>query len=214
MAKTTNSVNKAEPVSAAASRKVADQQKGNGGFMLNAANWLLSRLPWFKYRYQDWSKTKRIWIGLLMYLICLPIIPLVVGIVMYIHDPEGFKKGNAIKVVGAVFVVWAGLFGLVASQPAVPDNPLNSTAKVDQFNKKQKDSPEAKQADNADELPADQKGSAYQKVKDKTTSANSKGRFFKNCDAAFDAGVFNIARSDSSYQDRLDRDNDGIACEK
>lgn len=203
-----------EVVSAAAERKAADQSKGNSGFMLNAANWLLSRLPWFKYHYQDWSKTKRIWIGLLMYLICLPIIPLVVGIVMYIHDPEGFKKGNGIKVVGVVFAIWAGLFGLVASQPAVPDNPLNSTAKVDQFNKQQKDTPEAKQADNIDTLPANQKGKAYEKIKDKTTSSDTKGRFFKNCDAAFEAGVFNIARSDSAYQDRLDRDNDGIACEK
>jgi len=26
--------------------------------------------------------------------------------------------------------------------------------------------------------------------------------------------VFNIKRSDPSYQNKLDRDNDGIACEK
>lgn len=203
-----------QKVSAAAERKAAEKNKGNGGFWLNTCNWLLARLPWFKYRYQDWSKTKRIVVGLLMYLICLPVIPFVIGIIMYIRDPEGFKKGNAIKVLGAVFVVWAGLFGLVASQPAVPDNPLNSEAKVEQFNKEQKASPEATKIDDIDNKPADQKGQAYQKVKDQTTSADTKGRFFKNCDAAFDAGVFNIARSNASYQDRLDRDNDSIACEK
>ncbi|PID32568.1 calcium-binding protein, partial [Candidatus Saccharibacteria bacterium] len=45
-------------------------------------------------------------------------------------------------------------------------------------------------------------------------SKSSAGRQFKNCSEAFEAGVFDIRRSDPSYQNKLDRDNDGIACEK
>lgn len=196
----------------------ADMRRANApqtsGFLLNAANWLLSRLPWFKYHYQDWSKTKRIVVGLLMYLICLPIIPIVIGVLLYIRDPEGFKKGNAIKVLGAVTAVWLAAFGLIGMQPSMPDNPLNSSAKLDRFNTEQKAAPEAKLDDNSDTAAKASYSEARRNVQDKTESADSKGRFFKNCDAAFAVGVFDIPRSDESYQTRLDRDSDGVACEK
>ena len=52
------------------------------------------------------------------------------------------------------------------------------------------------------------------KIASQTESKDSKGRKFVNCTAAFDAGVFNIKRSNASYEPRLDRDSDGIACEK
>ena len=55
---------------------------------------------------------------------------------------------------------------------------------------------------------------AKEKVKNQTESKVSDGRSFANCTAAFDAGVFNIKRSDASYDNKLDRDNDGIACER
>lgn len=37
---------------------------------------------------------------------------------------------------------------------------------------------------------------------------------FKNCDAAYTAGYSNIPSSDSHYAPHLDRDKDGIACDK
>jgi Excalibur calcium-binding domain len=184
------------------------------GFFENAAVWLLSRLPLTNHKYQNWSKTKRIVIGLLLYIICLPVIPVIVGIILYIRDPQGFKNGNAIKVLGVVITVWLGLFGLIGMQPSVPENPLNQQAKVDGFNKTQKATPEANQNDDSDNAPADQKSEERKKVQNKTTSAATKGRFFKNCDAAFAVDVFDIKKSDPAYQARLDRDSDGIACEK
>ena len=60
-------------------------------------------------------------------------------------------------------------------------------------------------------VPSDE---AKRKVKDQTKSKPTNGRSFANCTEAFEAGVFNIQKGDSSYQDKLDRDGDGIACEK
>lgn len=37
--------------------------------------------------------------------------------------------------------------------------------------------------------------------------------YYKNCDAARDAGVAPLRRGDPGYAPHLDRDNDGIACE-
>jgi excalibur calcium-binding domain-containing protein len=37
--------------------------------------------------------------------------------------------------------------------------------------------------------------------------------YYKNCDAARDAGVTPIRQGESGYAPHLDRDNDGIACE-
>ncbi|GIP21157.1 MULTISPECIES: excalibur calcium-binding domain-containing protein [Paenibacillus] len=47
-------------------------------------------------------------------------------------------------------------------------------------------------------------------------AAKSKAKtvYFKNCTAAKKAGYYNIKRGDPGYRKALDRDNDGIACEK
>mgnify|MGYP000888432559 CR=1 FL=1 len=108
----------------ASEAKTTTAQTRRYGFFENAAVWLLSRLPWFNTRYQNWSKTKRIVVGLIMYIIILPVIPTVVGIVMYVRNPEAFKKGNASKILGAVVAAQLALFGLVAVQPSMPDNPV------------------------------------------------------------------------------------------
>ncbi|USB32291.1 excalibur calcium-binding domain-containing protein [Paenibacillus sp. YPG26] len=44
--------------------------------------------------------------------------------------------------------------------------------------------------------------------------AQSKNLYFKNCTAAKKAGYYNIKRGAPGYRKALDRDNDGIACEK
>ncbi|WP_331239691.1 excalibur calcium-binding domain-containing protein [Mycobacterium intracellulare] len=36
---------------------------------------------------------------------------------------------------------------------------------------------------------------------------------YRNCTAARQDGRYNIPRGDPAYQQKLDRDNDGIACE-
>jgi micrococcal nuclease len=38
--------------------------------------------------------------------------------------------------------------------------------------------------------------------------------YYKNCTAAKAAGAYNIKRGEPGYSSNLDRDNDGIACEK
>lgn len=38
--------------------------------------------------------------------------------------------------------------------------------------------------------------------------------YYKNCTAAWDAGVAPLHRGDPGYASHLDADNDGIACEK
>ncbi|WP_228797432.1 excalibur calcium-binding domain-containing protein [Nocardia cyriacigeorgica] len=43
--------------------------------------------------------------------------------------------------------------------------------------------------------------------------APAPGAYYKNCDAARDAGVAPLHRNDPGYAPHLDRDNDGIACE-
>ncbi|SCK19811.1 excalibur calcium-binding domain-containing protein [Streptomyces sp. WMMB 322] len=44
--------------------------------------------------------------------------------------------------------------------------------------------------------------------------AHDGGHPFKNCTAAYDAGYSNIAEGDSHYGRHLDRDGDGIGCDK
>jgi len=191
----------------------------NGGFLLSMANWLLSRLPWFKYRYETWSKTKRIIIGLLMWLLVLPIIPIVITLVMYLKDPEGFKKSKAMPIMIAVIVAWASAFGIIAAQdPLVSDPESSSSTSQKSTNTKASESskstskPTANAKDDSDT--ATTPSESKKKVQSKSDSEPTLGRQFENCDAAFDAGVFNIARTDAAYQDKLDRDNDGVACEK
>ncbi len=177
-----------------------------GGFMHDGAVWLLSRFPWTKNRYQNWTRGRRILVGWLLWLVCLPIIPAVATVVWYFHDPEGFKKSPWSKALIALFVVWAGAFGLIATEPSqVDQNGKYSPVQTDADGEKEtvNDSPDAVASKDAKE-----------KVKDQKDSKASNGRTFENCTEAFDAGVFDIRRSDPSYENRLDRDNDGIACEK
>lgn len=187
-ATTKKSIKESAPAAAETAPKPAAPARANGGFLVNAANWLLSRLPWFRDRYESWSNGKRILIGLLMYLIVLPVIPIVIAIVMYLRDPEGFKNSKAMYILGGVILAWLGGFGLIAAQPS--QSSVNS-ADATSISKEAKDA-----------------------IKDRKDSAQTLGRQFDNCDAAFKVGVFNIAKTDPSYAAKLDRDSDGIACEK
>lgn len=169
------------------------------------AVWILSRFPGVRYHYQKWGTTKRCIIAVLLYLVALPIIPIIIAAVWYAKDPEGFKKSPLMPVLVAVIAAWIGGFGWVANQTPITDGTPMASVKS--------------QADGeTGTANADPAATATQASKDKiakqTTSNATNGRKFENCTAAFDAGVFNIMRNNSSYERRLDRDNDGIACEK
>lgn len=187
-------------------RVLAERDKNaNPGFFLRGANWILSRFFLTRHKYQNWTKSRRIIVGWLLWLILLPIIPIAVIIMWYVRDPEGFKKSPWAKALVALAVVWAGYFGMVATNPSQADvngkySPIQTAPngeKVGKIDGVNTASEEAKQ-----------------KVAAQSESSDSKGRKFENCTAAFNAGVFDIKRSNDSYERRLDRDNDGIACEK
>lgn len=169
------------------------------------AVWILSRFPGVRYHYQGWGTTRRVIIAILLYLIALPIIPIIIAAVWYAKDPEGFKKSPLMPVLVAVIAAWLGGFGWVANQTPITDGTPMASVKA--------------QADGeAGNDKADPAATATQASKDKianqTTSKATNGRKFENCTAAFEAGVFNIPRNNASYERKLDRDNDGIACEK
>lgn len=216
-----------------------------GGFFYNAAVWLLGRFPLTKHRYRNWTRGRRILVGWLLWLVCLPIIPAVAIALWYFNDPEGFKQSPWAKGLIGLFVVWAGAFGFIATNQFQPDQDgLYSVTQTKQ-QKTDKDKiksdlakPDAQKTLDAkkkkDEVklkktPADADGEkdvvnadpaaiasdeAKRKIKDQKESKPTRGRQFANCTEAFEAGVFNIVRKDPSYQEKLDRDDDGIACEK
>lgn len=167
------------------------------GFFMNSANFLLSRLPWFQDRYENWGKGKRVLIAFLLYLIILPVIPIVIGVVMYLRDPEGFKKSKALPILAAIAVAQLGAFGLIATQPPTVNNPETNSVQS---------SPSTKNGG----TPATSKSNTTTSAK----SANTGGRYFENCTAAFNAGVFNIPKSDKSYRRELDGDDNGVGCQK
>lgn len=175
------------------------------GFFLRGAEWLLSRLPVLKYRYMNWSKIKKIIIGYLMWLIVLPIIPIAVTAILYSRDPEGFKKSPLLPIMSAIIVAWMGGFGYVASQTPITDG--TSMASV-----KEKADGETKVVNDSKDAVASNESKA--KIANQKTSKPTNGKKFENCTDAFNQGVFDIKRNNPSYERRLDRDNDGIACEK
>lgn len=169
------------------------------------AVWILSRFPGVRYRYQQWSRTKRVIIAILCYLVALPIIPIAVTIWLYMRDPEGFKKSPLLPVMTALIAAWIGGFGWVANQTPITDGTPMASVKADADG-------EQGTVNGDPAATADQ--AAKDKVANQSASNATDGRRFENCTAAFNAGVFDIKRNDPSYERRLDRDNDGIACEK
>lgn len=187
-------------------RVLAERDKNaHPGFFLRGANWILARFFLTRNKYQNWTASRRILVGWLLWIILLPIIPIAVAIVWYVHDPEGFKKSPWAKVLLGIVVLWTGYFGAVATnQPVVDCNGKYS------FCQTTANGEEAGKVD-AINTPSQE---AKDKVAAQKESKDSNGRKFANCTEAFEAGVFNIKRSNASYEPRLDRDSDGIACEK
>lgn len=188
-------------------RVLAERDKNaNPGPFLRAATWLLARFPLTRNRYQNWTAGRRLLVGWLLWLVVLPIIPLVAIIIWYVRDPEGFKKSPWSKALIGLFVLWLGAFGIIATSPAQLDqNGKYSPVQT---------APNGEVSGTATAANTVTDKAARDNVATKTESNPTEGRQFENCTEAFNAGVFNIKRSDPSYQSKLDRDNDGIACEK
>ena len=205
---------RSENTSGSSSRRARDEEiqvaierdrNARGGFLLNGAVYILSRFPFTRDRYQNWTRTKRIIIGWLLWLVVLPIIPLGLLIFWYVRDPEGFKKSPVTWGLVALFLAWSGLAGAMITNPSQVD--CNGKYSVCQTGA---NGEVAGKQDNLNTATEESK----QRIANQKDSKDPAGRQFKNCTEAFDNGVFNIKRSSSSYQNKLDRDNDGIACEK
>lgn len=190
-----------------ADTKIAVEREKNAhpGFFQRAATWILARFPFTRNKYQNWTASRRILVGWLIWIIVLPIIPIVALVVWYVHDPDGFKKSPWAKALIGLAVLWAGYAGVILTNPSQAD--VNGRYSPVQTQ------PNGEVAGISDTTNTPSAASK-QKIASQKTSKASNGRTFKNCTEAFDAGVFNIKRSDSSYQSKLDRDHDGIACEK
>lgn len=169
------------------------------------AVWILSRFPGVRNHYQVWGKGKRIFVAILLYLVALPIIPIVAMAILYARDPEGFKKSPLLPVLMAITAAWVGGFGYIANQTPVTDGSPYASVK-------EKADGESS-ATNSDPAAVPSQA-AKDKIATQKESKSTNGRKFENCTAAFEAGVFDIKRNNPSYERRLDRDNDGIACEK
>lgn len=169
------------------------------------AVWILSRFPGVRVKYQEWSRGKRIVIAILCYLVALPIIPIGVTVWLYVKDPEGFKKSPLMPIMAAVIAAWFGGFGWVASQTPIADGTPYASVKAEADGEAT--------ATNTDPAAVPSQA-AKDKIATQSKSKVSNGVKFENCTAAFEAGVFDIKRNNPSYERRLDRDNDGIACEK
>lgn len=169
------------------------------------AVFILSRFPGIRYRYQDWGMTKRVIVAILLYLITLPIIPIAVAVIWYVRDPEGFKKSPLMPVLMAVIAAWFGGAGYVFNQTPISDGTPYASVK------ERADGESSSATDKPEAVPSQ---ASKDKIAKQQNSRATNGRHFENCTAAFEAGVFDIKRNDPSYERRLDRDNDGIACEK
>ncbi len=191
------------------STKIAAERDkiAHAGAFQRGATWILARFPLTKNKYQNWTSGRRILVGYILWFILLPIIPIAGAIIWFLHDPEGFKKSPWAKGLLALVILWAGAFGVVATSPAQLDqngkySPVQTV-------------PNGETAGSVTQKPASAATEeSKQKVAKQTASKPSTGRTFQNCTEAFDAGVFDIKRSDSAYQSKLDRDSDGIACER
>ncbi|QQS19356.1 excalibur calcium-binding domain-containing protein [Candidatus Saccharibacteria bacterium] len=175
------------------------------GFFLRCAVWIVSRFPITRNKYQNWTTARTIIVGWLLWLIVLPIIPIVAAVIWYVRDPESFKTSPWAKALLGLAVAWAGYAGVILTNP--------SQANVNGKYSPIQTQPNGEVTGETDALNT-ASASAKQKVAAQKESKNSGGRTFTNCTAAFEAGVFDIKRSNASYEPRLDRDNDGIACEK
>jgi hypothetical protein len=83
------------------------------GPFLRGSNYLLGKLPITKNEFEHWSNARRIILGYLLWLVVLPIWPLVVLVVMLVNRTIK-RKVSTFVVLGLIAALWFwGLFGLL-----------------------------------------------------------------------------------------------------
>lgn len=83
------------------------------GYVLSGANYVLGKLPFTKNEFEHWSKLKRITVGYLLWLIILPIWPLVTITVMWINHTMK-RKVSVYLSLALVAILWFwGLFSFL-----------------------------------------------------------------------------------------------------
>ena len=76
------------------------------GFILRGANYLLGRLPVTKNEFEHWPPAKRIIVGYLLWLIVLPIWPLVIVVVFLVNHTIKQQKILTFLLLGLVVILW------------------------------------------------------------------------------------------------------------
>ena len=90
--------------------KVVHEKEGP---FLRGSNYLLGRLPFTKNEFEHWSNARKILVGYLLWLIVLPIWPLVVLAVMLVNRTIK-RKVSTYVVLGLIATLWFwGLLGLL-----------------------------------------------------------------------------------------------------
>jgi len=73
---------------------------------------------------------------------------------------------------------------------------------------------EEQQRQAAEQARVQQEQQKAQQAQTKPASGNTSNAYYKNCDAVRDAGKAPLYRDQPGYSSKLDRDGDGVACEK
>lgn len=75
------------------------------GIFLRGSNYLLGKLPFTKNEFEHWSKLRRIVTGYALWLVVLPIWPLVVMAILWVNG-KVTRKALTFTVLGLVAVLW------------------------------------------------------------------------------------------------------------
>lgn len=83
------------------------------GAVLRGSNYLLAKLPFTKNEFEHWSSARKIVLGYVLWLVVIPIWPLVVIAVMWVNHTIK-KKVSTYIALGLIAALWFwGLFGLL-----------------------------------------------------------------------------------------------------
>lgn len=75
------------------------------GAILSGSNYLLGRLPFTKNEFEHWSNTKRLLVGYVLWIVVLPIWPLVVLVVLW-KNTKLLRRGLTLTILGLIAVLW------------------------------------------------------------------------------------------------------------
>ncbi|PIE93739.1 calcium-binding protein [Bacillus fungorum] len=133
---------------------------------------------------------------------------LVLAILSVIKKTGVAKKQFIITAV--LFVIFVALSGISAPSS---EKTKATSKKVASNNEEQKDSAQKKEIEKKE---ADEQARKQQEQQAQTQPANgnTNSTYYKNCDAVRAAGKAPLYKNQPGYSHKLDKDDDGVACEK